>query len=113
MSDQFDNPFAGGFDMSSLQNMLGNVQQRMQQMQAEAAEITVEGQAGAGLVTARANGRQELLEVRISDEAFEDRELLEDLITAAVNDALGRAKAAMGEKVSDMAGGLPLPPGLI
>ncbi len=113
MSDGFDNPFAGGFDMNNLQAMLGNVQQRMQQMQAEAAEITAEGQAGAGLVTAKANGKQELLEVRISAEAIEDRELLEDLVTAAVNDALSRAKEAMADKVSAMAGGLPLPPGLI
>ncbi len=109
MSD--NNPF-GGLDLGNLQSMLGNVTQRMQQMQAEAAEITVTGQAGAGMVTAKANGRQELLEIRISEEAMEDRELLEDLITAAVNDALTRAKEAMGEKVSAMAGGLPLPPGL-
>jgi hypothetical protein len=113
MSDSFDNPFGGGFDMNNLQAMLGNVTQRMQQMQAEAAEVTVEGQAGAGLVTAKANGRQELLEVRISAEAMKDRELLEDLVTAAVNDALTRAKEAMGQKVSELAGGLPLPPGLL
>jgi DNA-binding YbaB/EbfC family protein len=112
MSDGFDNPFGGGFDMNNIQAMLGSVTQRMQQMQAEAAEITAEGQAGAGLVRAKANGRQELLEVRISAEALEDRELLEDLVTAAVNDALTRAKEAMGQKVSDLAGGLPLPPGL-
>jgi DNA-binding protein YbaB len=98
MSDSFDNPFGGAFDMNKLQDMLGGVTQRMQQMQAEAAEITVQGQAGAGMVTAKANGRQELLE---------------DLVTAAVNDALARAKEAMGEKVSAMAGGLPLPPGLL
>lgn len=113
MTDSPDNPFGGGFDMNNLQAMLGNVTQRMQQMQAEAAEVTVEGQAGAGMVTAKANGRQEVLEVRISPEAMEDRELLEDLVSAAVNDALSRAKEAMGEKVSDLAGGLPLPPGLL
>jgi DNA-binding YbaB/EbfC family protein len=113
MSDSFDNPFGGAFDMNKLQDMLGGVTQRMQQMQAEAAEITVQGQAGAGMVTAKANGRQELLEVRIGEEAMADRELLEDLVTAAVNDALARAKEAMGEKVSAMAGGLPLPPGLL
>jgi len=112
MSDSSDNPFGGGFDLNNLQSMLGNVTQKMQQMQAEAAEITVEGQAGAGMVTAKANGRQELLEIRISAEAMADRELLEDLVTAAVNDALTRAKEAMGDKVSDLAGGLPLPPGL-
>ncbi len=113
MSDSFDNPFGGAFDMNNLTAMLGNVQQRMQQMQAEAAEITVEGQAGAGLVTAKANGRQEVIEVRISAEAMEDRELLEDLVTAAVNDALTRAKEAMAQKVSDLTGGLPMPPGLL
>lgn len=113
MSDSFDNPFAGGLDLGNLQAMLGNVTQRMQQMQEEATEITAQGQAGAGMVTAKANGRQELLEVRISEEALADRELLEDLVTAAVNDALGRAKQAMADKVSDLAGGMGLPPGLL
>ncbi len=113
MSDSFDNPFGEGFDLGNLQSMLGNVTQRMQQMQAEAGEIVVEGQAGAGLVTAKVNGRQEVLEVRIAEEAMADRELLEDLVTAALNDALGRAKQAVAGKVSDLAGGLQLPPGLL
>jgi len=112
MSDDTQNPFGGQLDLGNLQQMLGSVTERMQQLQADAAAVEVEGQAGAGMVTVLANGKQEVLQVRIAEEAMADRELLEDLLAAAVNDALARAREQLASSVSAMAGGLPLPPGL-
>ncbi|MFH1467155.1 MAG: YbaB/EbfC family nucleoid-associated protein [Pseudomonadota bacterium] len=107
-----DDLFDGGFDLGKLQGLLGGVTQQMQRMQAEAEQIVVQGQAGAGMVKVEANGRQEILSVRIDPEAMADRELLEDLVTAAVNDAMNQAREQIAGKVSAMASGLPLPPGL-
>lgn len=112
MSSDNEDPFGGAFDLGKLQGLLGGVTQRMQEMQAEAAEIVVHGQAGAGMVTVEANGRQEILRVRIDPGAMADRELLEDLVTAAVNDAMNQAREQIAGRVSAMASGLPLPPGL-
>jgi DNA-binding YbaB/EbfC family protein len=107
-----DDLFGGGFDLGRLQGMLSGVTERMQELQAEAEQIVIQGQAGAGMVKVEANGRQEILSVRIDPAAMADRELLEDLVTAAVNDALGQVRAQVAQKVSAMASGLPLPPGL-
>lgn len=113
MSGSFDDPFGGAFDLGRLQGLLGNVTQRMEQMKAEAAAAVVQGQAGGGLVAVEANGSFEILSVRIDPQALADRELLEDLVTAAVNDALGRARARLADGVSAMTGDLGLPPGLL
>jgi len=64
------------------------------------AEKEVEGTAGGGMVRVVVNGRQEVLSVVIEPEAMEDREMLEDLITAAVNDAMRKSKALMEEELS-------------
>ncbi len=101
------------FDLNNLGQLLGDMTQRMQDLQRNAGEVEVEGQAGAGMVSVVANGRQEVLEVRISDEALADKELLEDLVAAAVNEALRQAREKLAGQVSDMTGGLPIPPGLL
>jgi len=83
----------------------------MDRIQAEVGTKTVEGSAGGGMVTAVANGRGELLSVKIDAEVLrsEDREMLQDLVTAAANDALRKARELLAHEVSRVAGGMGLP----
>jgi DNA-binding YbaB/EbfC family protein len=86
----------------------------MERIQAEAAAKTVEGSAGGGMVTVVANGKGEVLRVRIDPEVArsEDLEMLQDLVTAAANDALQKARELLTQEMSRLAGGMGLPPGL-
>ena len=87
----------------------------MDRLQAEVAAKTVEGSAGGGMVSVLANGKGELLSVKIDPEVArsEDLEMLQDLVTAAANDALRKARELLAQEVSRLAGGLGLPPGLV
>jgi DNA-binding YbaB/EbfC family protein len=87
---------------------------RFQRMQEELGGIIVEGSAGGGMVVATANGRQELLSVRIEKEVVSPDELgmLQDLVLAAVNDALARSREAAAAEMAKIAGGI-LPPGIL
>lgn len=110
MSDMFGgggNPFGGG-----MAGMLGGFQQQMADLQAEAERAEVEGVAANGLVTIKMNGAQEVLAVHIDPKAAADVELLEDLVRAATNDAIRRAKEVVAEKLVGLAAGMGLPPGL-
>ncbi len=99
------NPFGG------MSGMLGGLQQQMKALQAEAEREEVEATAG-GLVTVRMNGAQEVLGVRIDPRAMDDRELLEDLLRAATNDAVRRSKEVMAAKLGQLAQAMGLPPGM-
>ncbi len=101
------------FDMNNLQGMMAGLQQRMMQAKSEAEATQVTGTAGGGLVTVIATGGQEIVKVSIKDGVMDDREMLEDLIHAATNDALRKAKEVVAKKMGDATGGLPLPPGLL
>jgi DNA-binding YbaB/EbfC family protein len=83
----------------------------MDRIQAEVAARTVEGSAGGGMVTVVANGKGELLSVRIDPEVAkgEDIEMLQDLVAAAANEALRKARELLTQEVSRLAGGLNLP----
>ena len=85
------------------------MQARLQKMQEELAQLTVEGSAGGGAVKVVMTGRQEVKSVEIAPEAVEDLELLQDLIVAAVNDALAKAQELASQKLSSAMGGLKLP----
>jgi DNA-binding YbaB/EbfC family protein len=87
----------------------------MDRIQAEAATKTVEGSAGGGMVIVVANGKGELLSTRIEPEVLrnEDVEMLQDLVTAAVNDALRKTRELLSQEMAKLAGGLGLPPGLL
>jgi nucleoid-associated protein EbfC len=100
---------------------LGNLAKMAQQMQAEMARVQAEldqleldGTAGGGVVTATVNGRQELVGLRIDPAAVDpdDVEMLQDLITAAVNDGLRQVRQTAEEKMARVTGGMRLPPGL-
>lgn len=101
------------FDLGNLGNLLNTMTQRMASMQEEAASVEVEGRAGGNAVVVRATGNMEVRQVRIDPSALEDREMLEDLVTVAVNDALRRAREEMSRRAGDLTAGLPLPPGLL
>jgi DNA-binding YbaB/EbfC family protein len=86
----------------------------MQEMQAELDQVEVEGTAGGGLVSVRLSGKGELKGVTIDPSLFkpEEKEIVEDLIVAAAADARRKAETVMQEKMKNLTGGLPLPPGL-
>ncbi len=99
-------------------NMLKQAQQlqsKIFKLQEEMADKTVETTVGGGMVTAVANGKQELASVKIDPEVVdpEDVQMLEDLIVAAVNDVLAKAKDMVSQEMSKLAGGFNLPPGLL
>jgi DNA-binding YbaB/EbfC family protein len=91
--------------------LLKQVQEQLAKLQAELAELVVEGSAGGGAVRVEVNGLRHVQRVRLDPAvvASGDTELLEDLIAAAVNDALRRVEEAVNAKVGALAGGLGLP----
>jgi DNA-binding YbaB/EbfC family protein len=99
------------FDMMK---QVQELQGRMQQMQAELASLEVSGQSGAGMVTITLNGKGEMRSVKIDPSLLkpEDVEMVEDLVLAAFTDAKGKVEGEMQKRMQDVAGGLPLPPGL-
>jgi nucleoid-associated protein EbfC len=98
----------------NLAKMAAQMQAEMARVQAELDELTVEGSAGGGAVTAVVTGKQELLSLRIDPEVVDadDVEMLQDLVTAAVNDGLRIARQTAEEKMARVTGGMKLPPGL-
>jgi len=97
--------------LGDLMKQAQRLKAEMERIQAEAATKTVDGSAGGGMVTAVANGKGELLSVRIDPAAVreEDLEMLQDLITAAANDALRKARELLAQDVSRLTGGFGLP----
>ena len=96
--------------------MLRQVQQmqdRMSKVQKELETETVEASAGGGAVTVVATGTQKVVSVTIDPAAASDNEMLQDLVLAAVNEAIERSKQLAAEKMQGVASGLGLPPGLI
>jgi hypothetical protein len=86
------------------------MQERMQQVQQEIASMEVDGESGAGLVKVTMNGRHEVRRVNIDQSLLaEDKEVLEDLLAAACNDAVRKVGAVQQEKMAGMASGLGLP----
>ena len=97
---------------------LGNIMKQAQQMQAKIARVQqelenkeVEATAGGGMVTARANGKQQLLDLKIEKDVVdpEDIEMLQDLVLAAVNEAIKKSQEMIQEEMSKVTGGMNLP----
>ncbi|MEO0574381.1 MAG: YbaB/EbfC family nucleoid-associated protein [Pseudomonadota bacterium] len=99
--------------IGQLMKQAKQMQENMQKAQDELAQTEVSGQAGAGLVKVRMTCKHEVRGIDIDDSLLgEDRDMLEDLLTAGFNDALRNAEAVSQEKMADMTGGLDLPPGM-
>ena len=100
-------------DLGKMKDMMSQAKAMQQEMEHKLSETVVEAQSGGGMVTVRMNGRKEVLRLRIEPTAMgasaSDLELLEDLITAAINEAGRRADEAMKSSVAGMMGGLNLP----
>lgn len=105
-------------ELGMLANMLGNkskLQEEMTKFQETVAQVVAEGTAGAGYVTVKVNGKMEIQSVRISEEALAlgDREMLEDLITAATNQALTNVRERVAQESMKLAQSMGLPPGMM
>jgi DNA-binding YbaB/EbfC family protein len=102
-----------------MKNALGNIMQQAQKMQEdlkkaqeELALMQVQGESGGGLVTIVMTGKREARKVTIDDSLLaEDKDMLEDLVAAAINDAVNKVAKMKKEKMSDITSGIPLPPG--
>jgi DNA-binding YbaB/EbfC family protein len=97
--------------MANLQRMAQQMQQEMLRVQGELEATTVDGSAGGGVVSATVTGKQELLRVTIDPSAVDpqDVEMLQDLVVAAVNDALRASRELAEEKMAGVTGGLKIP----
>ncbi|MBT3251914.1 MAG: YbaB/EbfC family nucleoid-associated protein [Candidatus Marinimicrobia bacterium] len=93
--------------MGGMMKQAQQMQKQMAKAQEELADLHVEGQSGGGMVTIVANGQKDVISVKIEPEVFEeDVEMLEDLILAAVNQALQNAAKASEDKMNSITGGM-------
>jgi DNA-binding YbaB/EbfC family protein len=104
-------------NMGQLMKQAQQIQTKMAKLQEDLGDRTVEASSGGGMVIVVANGRQEVLSIKIEQEVIDpdDAEMLQDLIMAAVNDALTRAKDMVNEEMGKLTKGMNIPgmPGLI
>jgi len=98
--------------LGGLMKQAQQMQENMKKMQEQLAAVEVEGQSGAGMVKVVMTCRYDVKRVAIDDSLLkDDKDMLEDLIAAAVNDAVRRVEATTQEKMAGVTAGLPLPPG--
>ena len=99
------------FDFGSIMEQAQQMQGKIADLQEQVAAKTVEASSGGGMVTVRVNGKLELLGLSIEPEVLDgdDREMLQDLIVAAVNEAIRKAQALMADEMSRLTGGLKIP----
>jgi DNA-binding YbaB/EbfC family protein len=100
-------------DPLKMMRQVQQMQGRMEKLQKELATETVEASAGGGAVTVVATGAQKVVSVRIDPDAAGDPEMLEDLVVAAVNEALEKSKQMAAERMQALTAGMGLPPGLL
>jgi DNA-binding YbaB/EbfC family protein len=101
-------------DFLGLMKQAAELKSKMETMQAQLDQIEVEGTSGGGLVSVKLSGKGEMKSIRIDDSLIKpsEKEIVEDLIVAAHADARRKAEALLQEKMKDVTGGLPLPPGM-
>jgi nucleoid-associated protein EbfC len=100
-------------NMNQIMRQAQALQANLQKAQAEIATLEITGEAGGGMVKVTMTGRHEVKRVQIEPAVIgEDREMLEDLIAAAINDAVHRVEGATQAKMSSLMGGMSLPPGV-
>ena len=101
-------------DLMGMMKQLQDMQARMQQMQESLTALEITGQSAGGMVTVTLNGKGDMRGVKIDPSLMkpDETEIVEDLIVAATNDAKAKVEATAQEKMQEVTGGLPLPPGL-
>ncbi len=104
-----------GGNMKNIMKQMGKMKEQMERLQNEAGEKTVEASSGGGMVTVTAKAKGEIVSIAIEPEIISetDIEMLQDLVTAAVNEALYKGQELMKDEVSRFTAGMGLPPGLI
>lgn len=99
--------------IGNLMKQAQQMQENLQKAQAQIAEMEVEGVSGAGMVKVTMNGKHDVRRVVIDPSLMsDDKEMLEDLIAAAVNDAVRKVESVTQEKMASVTAGMPLPPGM-
>ncbi len=99
-------------NINDLMKQAQGMQQQMQKMQEEAAKAEVSGESGAGMVKVVMNGRHDVRKVTIDPSLLsEEKEFLEDLLAAAVNDAVRKVEDAQKQQMEKITGGMQMPPG--
>lgn len=98
--------------IAGLMQQAQKMQERMAKAQEELAAVEVEGQSGAGMVKITMTCKHDVRRVHIDAAVMDDKEMLEDLVAAAVNDAVRKAEATSQEKMAGFTAGLQLPPGM-
>jgi DNA-binding YbaB/EbfC family protein len=98
-------------NLGNIMQQAKKIQERLANIQEEMAERTIEGSAGGGMVTVVANGRQEVVSIKIEPEVVnaDDVEMLQDLVQAAVNDALRKSQEMVQQEMAKITGGLKIP----
>jgi len=98
--------------LAGLMKQAQQMQENMKKMQEQLGQVEVEGQSGAGLVKVTITCRNDVKRIAIDPSVLaDDKDMLEDLIVAAMNDALRKAEQTAAEKMGSVTAGLPLPPG--
>jgi hypothetical protein len=99
--------------IGNLMKQAQQMQEKMKQAQQELANMEVEGQAGSGMVKVMMSGQHQVKRVNLDDSLLQDdKEMLEDLLVLAFNDAVSKIESASQEKMSKATAGMPLPPGM-
>ena len=98
--------------IAGLMKQAQQMQDNMKKMQEQLASVEVEGQAGAGMVKVTMTCKYDVRRVSIDESVMDDKEMLEDLVAAAVNDAVRRVETTTQEKMAGFTAGLNLPPGM-
>lgn len=96
-------------NLNNLMKEAQKMQQRMQEAQQQLSQLTVSGESGGGMVKIEMNGRHDVLGVKINPSVLDEVEMLQDLIQAAVNDAVRKVEKASKEKISQLTAGLNIP----
>lgn len=101
-------------NLTDIMKQVQSMQSKMADMQAKLEGVAVTGQSGGGLVTVTMNGKGAVQGVTIDPSLMkaDEREILEDLLVTALNDAKGKVDASAADEMKSLTGGLPLPPGL-
>ena len=104
--------FGGKGGLGNLMKQAQQMQENMKKMQDQLASVEVEGQSGAGMVKVQMTCKYDVRRVSIDESVMDDKEMLEDLVAAALNDAVRKVEAATQEKMASVTAGLNLPPGM-
>jgi DNA-binding YbaB/EbfC family protein len=99
-------------NIAGLMQQAQKMQQEMQKAQEELANLVVTGEAGGGMAKVTMTGKHAVRRVEIDPSLLDDQEMLEDIVTAAINDAVNKIANTTQDRMSDMTAGIPLPPGM-